>query len=129
MKFQPGKSGNPSGRPKGVLNKQSNLSKLLESRAEEIINKVMELALDGDPIALRLCLERLIPKVKHRAIEVELPAYNDQNSICNITAILNQILAGNIAPDEGRKCIDLIEQQDKRMILERSPNIFILRDG
>lgn len=119
MKFLPGESGNPSGRPKGSTNKRTQLTQLLEPRAEEIINRMVELALEGDSNALRLCVERLLPKAKHKSIEVELPIYNENNFIENTTEILNQILIGNIAPDDGKKVICLIEEHNTRIELER----------
>jgi hypothetical protein len=64
MKFQKGQSGNPNGRPPGCTNKRSQLAKLLEPHAEALINKAVELALSGDTHALRLCLDRLIPKIQ-----------------------------------------------------------------
>ena len=73
MTFKNGESGNPNGRPKGAISKRTQLSKLLEPHAEELINKVVELAKAGDINALRLCFERLIPKPKEEAIEVDLP--------------------------------------------------------
>ena len=63
-KFVTGQSGNPSGKKVGTLNKRTQLSKLLEPHAEALINKAVELALAGDGNALRLCIERLIPKAK-----------------------------------------------------------------
>ena len=119
MKFQPGQSGNPSGRPKGALNKQTQLIKLLEPRGEEIINKMVELALEGDSNALRLCVERLLPKAKLKPIELELPTYDEDNFIENTTEILNQILIGNVTPDDGRKVISLIEEHNTRIELGR----------
>ena len=63
-KFAQGHSGNPLGRKKGMLNKRTQLAKLLEPHAESLIQKAVELALDGDSNALRLCIERLIPKAQ-----------------------------------------------------------------
>ena len=60
-KFKPGQSGNPDGRPKGSKDKRTALRELLQPHAEELVTKVVELAKGGDTIALRLCLERLIP--------------------------------------------------------------------
>lgn len=61
-KFKTGQSGNPGGRPKGVLNKATLASQtLLDGEAEAMTRKVVELAKDGNLAALRLCLERLLP--------------------------------------------------------------------
>jgi len=121
MKFQPGKSGNPSGRPVGALNKQTQMLKFLEPKAEELINKMVEMALEGDTTALKLCIERLLPKAVHKHIQFELPVYEEANSITNVTEVLNQILAGNLLPDDGFKIIKLIEQQDRRVAVGGLP--------
>jgi len=74
MTFQPGQSGNPTGRPKGIADKRTELRSLLEPHAKEIIEKLIECAKAGNPIALRLCIERLIPRVKpDSGINFELP--------------------------------------------------------
>lgn len=114
MKFKPGESGNPAGRPKGARNTQTQLLKLLEPHAEKLINKMVEDALEGDPNALRLCIERLLPKAKHRAIESSIPFSGNENYNFTIESILQEILLGNISPDEGRKVISLIEDQQIR---------------
>lgn len=63
--FQKGQSGNPQGRPKGSLNKTTlAVQNLLNGQAEEITQKAIELAIDGDGPALKLCFERLLPVKK-----------------------------------------------------------------
>src|SRR3954452_9238818 len=60
--FRKGKSGNPSGKPKGARHQTTlAIEKLLEGEAEEIGRKAIELANAGDTVALRLCLERIPP--------------------------------------------------------------------
>jgi hypothetical protein len=60
MVFKPGKSGNPSGKPKGARNKTTlAMEKLLDDDAATITSKAIELAKNGDLTALRLCLERI----------------------------------------------------------------------
>ena len=50
--------GNP-GRPKGSRNKTTAaISALLDGEAEAITRKAVEMALEGDSVALRLCLEK-----------------------------------------------------------------------
>lgn len=113
MKFKPGSSGNPSGRPKGTRNTQTQLIKLLEPYAEKLINKMVEDALDGDPHALRLCIERLLPRAKHRVVVSDLRVLNG-NYDSTIDSILQEILLGNISPDEGKKMITLLEEHQNR---------------
>ncbi len=60
--FKPGQGGNPAGRPKGARNKTTlALEALLDGQAEALTQKAIERALEGDTVALRLCLERIIP--------------------------------------------------------------------
>ncbi len=62
MKYQPGQSGNPKGKPKGALNKKTRWLKRLESHADELVEQAIELAKLGDTNTLRFCLEELYPK-------------------------------------------------------------------
>ena len=60
---------NPTGRPKGSLNKYTKLSReLMSSKGPEIVNKVIELALEGDRHCLKMCMDRIIPTSK--AVEI-----------------------------------------------------------
>ncbi len=60
---------NPEGRPKGSLNKFTKLSReLMSSKGPEIVNKVIELALEGDRHCLKMCMDRIIPTTK--AVEI-----------------------------------------------------------
>ncbi len=114
MKFKPGESGNPAGRPKGSRNTQTQLLKLLEPHAENLINKMVEEVLEGEPNALRLCIERLLPKAKHKAIENCIPVSEKGNYSLSIEFILQEILLGNISPDEGKKVIQFLEEHESR---------------
>jgi hypothetical protein len=73
-KFSKGTSGNPSGRPLGSRNHATVLMEsLLEGKAEELLQKAVEMALAGDTTALRLCMDRLMPPRKDRPIKLSLP--------------------------------------------------------
>jgi len=71
VKYQPGQSGNPSGRPRGV-GKQARYRKLLESHADKLIQKAVDMALEGDTTALKLCIERLLPPTREEAVKLPL---------------------------------------------------------
>jgi Family of unknown function (DUF5681) len=58
--FSRGHSGNPAGRPKACRDHANRaVQALLAEAGEALVQKAVELALAGDPAALRLCLERL----------------------------------------------------------------------
>jgi len=70
-RFRKGQSGNPAGRRRGVRNKATEAAeRLLEGEAEALARKAIERALEGDPTALRLCLDRLIPPRRGRTVHL-----------------------------------------------------------
>jgi hypothetical protein len=104
-KFKTGQSGNPSGRPKGALNKATLVTQaLLDGEAEALTRKVVELAKDGNPVALRLCLERLLPPRKDRPINFALPKVEEAADLPKaLLAILEAVAQGEITPGEGQE--------------------------
>ncbi len=123
MTFKAGESGNPNGRPKGAISKRTQLAKLLEPRAEELIAKLIDLALNGDANALRLCIERLIPRATRTTVYTELPVLDSNKSTSSFEAIggvLNGVLEGEISPDDGKKLIDMIEDHQRRIKNQKS---------
>ena len=103
-KFKTGQSGNPGGRPKGSLNKATLASQaLLDGEAEALTRKVVELAKNGHPVALRLCLERLLPPRKDRPISFTLPETKSAADLPKaLLAILEAVAQGEITPGEGQ---------------------------
>jgi hypothetical protein len=64
-RFQKGTSGNPRGRPMGSRNAATIACEaLLEGQAEALTQKAIQMALDGDTVALRLCLDRITLRAK-----------------------------------------------------------------
>lgn len=114
MAFKKGQSGNPKGRKIGSINRKSQLTSLLESYAEDLIKKAIELALSGDVIALRLCLERLIPKINREPINISLPTQIDESNF-NIVKqkILQSSLNGELTLEEAEKLIMLLQKHTK----------------
>ena len=107
MTFPKGQSGNPSGRRKGVLNKRTELAKMLDPHAEELVAKMSELALQGDVTALRLCMERLIPKVTREPTGIEFQ--KDTSKLKD--DILRAVLDGRISIEGAERLGHLIDKQ------------------
>jgi len=71
--FEKGRSGHPAGRRTGSRNKATIAAALLEGESEALTRKAVELALTGDPTALRLCIERILPPCRERTVKFALP--------------------------------------------------------
>ena len=101
--FEQGRSGNPAGRPKGARNRATAaLEKILDGDAEAILNKAVEMAKDGDPVAMRLCLDRLIPVRRDRPITFDLPPIVTTDDLPKATgAIVAALAAGELTPAEA----------------------------
>ncbi|MHB1527776.1 MAG: DUF5681 domain-containing protein [Candidatus Dormibacteria bacterium] len=110
--FQPGTSGNPSGRPRGSRNKATLAAEtLLEGEAEALTRKAVELALQGDAVALRLCIERVYPAPKTRKLALDLPADVLADPSSAVAMIQRAVLAGEIDPDTGSKVLDVLTRR------------------
>jgi hypothetical protein len=117
---RPFKPGNP-GRPLGSKNRVTQtLEQLAEGQAEQIFQKVSELAQAGDVSCLRMMLDRIWPPRKAQPINVTMPRINSsQDALDAIAAICTALGEGRLTPDEimalssvvGRS-IQVIEHQD-----------------
>ncbi|MHB2211405.1 DUF5681 domain-containing protein [Methylobacterium sp. CM6257] len=101
--FVQGQSGNPAGRPKGSRNRATvALEKILDGDAESILRKAVEMAQEGDPTALRLCLDRILPPRKDRPISFDLPEIVTTDDLPKATgAIVAAVAAGELTPAEA----------------------------
>ena len=111
MVFKPGKSGNPSGKPKGARNKTTvAMEKLLDDDAATITSKAIELAKNGDLTALRLCLERIIPPRKDRPVNFDMPEIKTpSDALVAGTAIMRAVAGGDLTPSEAAELGKLVE--------------------
>ena len=111
MTFQKGQSGNPTGKPKGALNKNTLIAQaLLEGEGEALVKKVVTMALEGDLTCLRICLERLVPAKKGAPIQIDIPEIAALADIPKLfTAITASLREGGITPAEAGTLIDLAE--------------------
>ena len=114
--FAPGAPGRPrSSRNKTTLAAEA----LFDGEAEALSRTAIELALDGDAAALRLCLERVLPAKKGRTVRFELPNEEDQlSSSMVLTELLKAISAGDVSPEEAKPVADILEARRKALETE-----------
>jgi len=108
--FEPGKSGNPNGRPKGSRNYATLLAEeLLDGEAETITRKLIDKALEGDTTALRMCLDRLVAPRRERWVSFELPKIESAADAAKASArVLTECAAGNLSTSEAGEVMALI---------------------
>jgi len=106
-KFKAGTSGNPAGRPRGAMNKTTlAVQNILAGEGEVLARKAVELALAGDTVALRLCLERIAPARKDSPITFKLPKGADLGALTRV--LLEEVAAGRLTPREGEAVAKLV---------------------
>ncbi|WP_253285893.1 MULTISPECIES: DUF5681 domain-containing protein [unclassified Ruegeria] len=112
--FAPGNSGRPRGARHRITRA---VEELLEGQSEQITQKAVELALEGDSTALRLCLERLAPTRKDAPVSFDLPTIKSAEDASEAAqAVLQAVSQGEVTPLEGATVMGLVEQY--RRVLE-----------
>ena len=110
-RFQKGQSGNPHGRPAGSRNLATiACERLLEGEAEALTRKAIEMAKGGDTVALKLCIERLIPIRREHPVSFPLPPITSIRDAADIAAALAEaVAAGRLTPSEAAELGKVIE--------------------
>src|ERR1700730_2163596 len=109
--FEKGRSGNPAGRRAGSLNKTTEAAAaLLAGESEALTRKAVELALVGDPTAMRLCLERILPACRERAVKFALPPIKSAADIAAaMKAVTSALANGAITPGEAATIAAMVD--------------------
>jgi hypothetical protein len=78
--------------------------------------KAVELALAGGTTALRLCLERIVPQRKSRAVAFELPRIDRVEDLAGaVGSVLQEVAGGRLFLDEGATLVGMMESKRRAM--------------
>jgi hypothetical protein len=107
---RPFSPGNP-GKQKGTRHRVTRaMEALLEGEGEALTRRAVEMALAGDGLALRLCMDRLLPALRDRPLAIDLPPLGSpKDAVAASAALLAAVATGEIAPGEARELGRLIE--------------------
>ena len=104
---------NPAGRPKGSENKYTALAReVMSARAPEIVQKVIDKALEGDVHCLKLCLDRILPV--HKAIDPNR-VKSDAQVIINVASLDSIQQSIDVTPEE--ELVEPVEKGDDEVIV------------
>ena len=110
-RFLKGASGNPLGRPAGIMNQATrDAAVLLGGEAGALTRKAIELALAGDIAALRLCIDRIIAPEREQPVAFALPPIERAGDLAAAaTALTVAAAAGAMAPGEAASLAQVLE--------------------
>jgi len=107
MTFQPGQSGNPAGRAAGSRNKKTLAAEAaLFDHAQELVVDLVKRAKNGEPAAMRLAMERILPVGRGRPLPIDLPPIRStEDAQAAAGAIMDALKEGAIS---AREAVDLL---------------------
>ena len=104
-----GKSGNPKGRPSRAHQAAYVAHALIDRKTVQLTNKLIEKALAGDRMALRLCVERLAPPRREAPAWLKLPPIENRDDLRQaLAAVATAAAQGDISPAQSQKLAKML---------------------
>jgi hypothetical protein len=117
MTFEAGKSGNPLGKPRGTRCRVTlAVEQLMGDQAAALTQKAVQLALNGDPTALRICLDRIAPIRKGRLVRFIMPKLETAaDTVSALSSIVHAVAAGELTTSEASELSNVLEIHRKAL--------------
>ena len=82
---------------------------LLEGEHEKLTRKAIDKAMEGDTVALRLCLDRIAPARKDCPVSFALPPIKTvEDAVSASASLLAAVAKGEVTPDEAGRVMALL---------------------
>ena len=115
MPFEKGASGNKQGRIAGQT-PGAKLRKAIEAKADDILQAIINAAVQGDMGAAKMLLDRITPTLKAQTLPINLLVMETLPEQGN--EIIKATMAGQISPDIGSQLITALSNQGKLVELQ-----------
>jgi len=116
MTFKKGQSGNPAGRPKGIVDHRLRYRKELDESAPKIVATLLQKALDGDVACLKICADRIIPQLKASDAAINIQFSGDLTEKGN--QVLEALGAGELSPGEATTVMASLQSQSRLTVAD-----------
>ena len=109
--FVKGQSGNPAGKPKGTRHAATLAAEsLLDGESEALTRQVIDMALAGDIVALRICLDRILPPRRERPIRFNMPPLKTiADALAAMPLIAEGVARGELSASEVGTLLGLVD--------------------
>lgn len=100
-----------AGRPRGSRHRATEaVQALLEGQLEQLTQRAISAALEGDTAALRLCLDRLCPPKRETAVTFPLPQLKTaEDASAAAGSVVEAMADGSLTPAEAAHCMAVVE--------------------
>ena len=108
-----------SGRPRGSRNKATlAIESLLQGQAAALTQTALTKALEGDSVALRLCMDRIAPPPKDAAVTFSMPTISNALEAAEAAgSVLKAVSEGELTPIEATRVMGLIDSYRRTLEL------------
>ena len=108
-----------SGRPRGFRNKATiAIESLIEGQAEALTQTALTKALEGDSVALRLCMDRIAPLPKDATVTFAMPTMSSALDASEAAgSVLKAVSEGELTPIEATRVMGLIDSYRRTLEL------------
>ena len=108
-----------SGKPRGSRNKATlAIESLLQGQAEALTQTALTKALEGDSVALRLCMDRIAPLPKDATVTFAMPTMSSALDASEAAgSVLKAVSEGELTPLEATRVMGLIDSYRRTLEL------------
>lgn len=120
-------SPNPRGRPRGIVDSRSKITKALVDDGLEIARVVTAAAKEGDLQACSMVLSRIAPALRPEAQPVQFDFDPTASTVQQVEAVLAAVANGAVPVDLGKQLIEAVKAlADVRALELLEPRIAML---